>query len=100
MTTTSPPRLLTATEVGVCIRQLREQRRWSQEQLAEIAGLNVRAIQRVEQGKSASFDIRRALAHAPELSDIDAISKPFRLPTTEELQAMQAQVEDRVRHSD
>ena len=90
--------MLTATEVGVQIRQLREQRRWSQEQLAVIAGLNVRAIQRVEQGKSASFDIRRALAHALNSATSTQSVSSFRLPTTEELQAMQAQVEDRVRH--
>ncbi|HFT6959077.1 TPA: multiprotein-bridging factor 1 family protein, partial [Stenotrophomonas maltophilia] len=56
MTTKTPPRLLTAAEVGACIRQFRQLRHWSQEQLAEISGLNVRTVQRVEQGDSASFD--------------------------------------------
>jgi transcriptional regulator with XRE-family HTH domain len=93
MTTATPPRLLTTAEVGACIRQFRELRHWSQEQLAEISGLNVRTVQRVEQGDSASFDTRRALARAFDLNDIDALNKPFSLPTTEELQAAQAQFE-------
>ena len=89
LTTSTPPRLLTPTEVGACIRQFREMRHWSQEQLAEISGLNVRTIQRVEQGDSASFDTRRALARAFDLEDIDALNKPFSLPTPEEAQAAQ-----------
>lgn len=93
MTTKTPPRLLTPAEVGACIRQFRQLRHWSQEQLAEISGLNVRTIQRVEQGDSASFDTRRALARAFDLNDIDALNKPFSLPTEEELKAAQAQFE-------
>jgi transcriptional regulator with XRE-family HTH domain len=88
-TPSNPPRLLTPAEVGGCIRQFRDLRHWSQEQLAEISGLNVRTIQRVEQGDSASFDTRRALARAFELEDIDALNKPFSLPTPEEAQAAQ-----------
>lgn len=42
-------RLLTPAELGLCVRLFREMRQWSQEQLAEISGLNVRTIQRVEQ---------------------------------------------------
>lgn len=94
MTTMTPPRLLTPAEVGVCIRQFRELRHWSQQQLAEISGLNVRTVQRVEQGDSASFDTRRALARAFDLNDIDTLNKPFSLPTAEELQAAQAQFEN------
>ena len=93
MTTAPPPRLLTPAEVGACIRQFRELRHWSQEQLAEISGLNVRTVQRVEQGESASFDTRRALARAFDLNDIDALNKPFSLPTAEELQTEKAQFE-------
>ncbi|ALN61494.1 helix-turn-helix family protein [Lysobacter antibioticus] len=89
----TPPRQLTAAEVGACVRLFRELRHWSQEQLAEISGLNVRTIQRVEQGSSASFDTRRALARAFEFEDIDALNKPFSVPSTEELQAAQADFE-------
>lgn len=54
MTTTAPPRLLTPAEVGACMRQFRQWRHWSQEQPAEISGLNVRNVPRVEQGDPAS----------------------------------------------
>jgi transcriptional regulator with XRE-family HTH domain len=83
----SAPRLLTADEVAACIRLFRDLRHWSQEQLAAISGLNVRTIQRVEQGESASFDTRRALARAFELEDIDALNKPFAIPNEDELRA-------------
>lgn len=78
-------RLLTPVELGFCIRIFREMRQWSQEQLAEISGLNVRTIQRVEQGLSASLDTKRALARAFEFEDIDALNKPFTIPSEEEL---------------
>src|SRR5690349_22309244 len=80
-------RLLTLAELAVCLRMFRDMRKWSQEQLAEISGLNVRTIQRVEQGASASFDTRRALASAFEFEDIDALNKPFTIPSGEELKA-------------
>ena len=46
------------------LRQMREQRAWSQEQLAEIAGIRVRRLQRVESSGVASPDTRMALASA------------------------------------
>lgn len=46
------------------IRELREQRAWSQEQLAEIAGINVRTLQRVESKGGGSLETRMALASA------------------------------------
>jgi len=82
---TQQTRQLTPAELAVCIRMFREMRQWSQEQLAEISGLNVRTIQRVEQGLSASLDTRRALASAFEFEDIDAFNKPFTIPSEEEL---------------
>tara|TARA_Y100000588_G_scaffold230782_1_gene244542 strand:+ start:169 stop:864 length:696 start_codon:yes stop_codon:yes gene_type:complete len=78
-------RLLTSIELAACIKLFREMRQWSQEQLAAISGLNVRTIQRVEQGLSASLDTRRALASAFEFEDIDAFNKPFTIPSEEEL---------------
>lgn len=83
------PRLLTPTELGVCIRLFREMRQWSQEHLAAIAGINVRTIQRVEQGQAASVDTRRAWARAFECEDIDVLNKPFSIPTPEQVQAHQ-----------
>lgn len=84
-------RLLTPAELAVCLRLFRETRQWSQEQLAAISGLNVRTIQRVEQGLSASLDTRRALASAFEFEDIDALNKPFTIPSEEEFQAAKEQ---------
>ena len=83
-------RLLTPAELGLGVRLFREMRQWSQEQLAEISGLNVRTIQRVEQGLAASLDTRRALAGAFEFEDLDVLNKPFAIPTEEELKAQKA----------
>lgn len=83
-------RLPTAAEIAVMIKLWREMRHWSQEQLAEIAGLNVRTVQRVEQGLAASFDTRRALSRAFEFDDIDLLNKPVSIPTPE---AMRAEIE-------
>lgn len=80
-------RLLTPTELAACIKLFREMRQWSQEQLSAISGLNVRTIQRVEQGQVASLDTRRALARAFELEDIDALNKPFVIPSEEDAKA-------------
>ncbi|WP_129780948.1 helix-turn-helix domain-containing protein [Peristeroidobacter soli] len=84
-TENTQPRLLTPDELAICVRMFREARHWSQEQLAEISCLNVRTIQRVEQGRAASFDTRRALAGAFGFEHIDALNKPFHIPTEEEI---------------
>ncbi|HEX4855144.1 DUF805 domain-containing protein [Arenimonas sp.] len=44
------------------LRQLRTARQWSQEQLAELSGLNLRTIQRLEGGAKVSTESLRALA--------------------------------------
>ena len=46
------------------IRKLREDRAWSQEHLAAVAGLSARTIQRVEAEGSASRETRMAIATA------------------------------------
>ena len=46
------------------VRSLREQRAWSQEHLAEVTGLSVRTIQRLETQGKASHESRLALASA------------------------------------
>src|SRR5690554_4098621 len=43
------------------VRKLRLQKGWSQEQLAELAGLSIRTIQRLERGQSPSLESRNAL---------------------------------------
>ena len=44
------------------LRSLRTARQWSQEQLAELSGLNLRTIQRLEAGAKVSTESLRALA--------------------------------------
>ena len=44
------------------IRKLRAKRGWSQEQLADFSGLNVRTIQRVESGQKASMETLLSIA--------------------------------------
>ena len=44
------------------IRTERERRAWSQEHLAEVAGLSLRTIQRMETTGSASFETARSIA--------------------------------------
>lgn len=46
------------------IRKLREDRGWSQEHLASVAGLSARTVQRLENEGSASLESRSALATA------------------------------------
>jgi transcriptional regulator with XRE-family HTH domain len=61
------------------IRTEREQRAWSQEHLAEVAGLSLRTIQRVETTGSTSFETARALAAVLEL-DLSALRAPEAVP--------------------
>jgi transcriptional regulator with XRE-family HTH domain len=49
------------------IKRLREEKQWSQEQLAELCGLNLRTIQRLEKSGNASLESVRALAAVFEL---------------------------------
>lgn len=86
-TTANPPRVLTPAELAAVVKMFREVRQWSQEQLAEIARLSTRTVQRVESGQPSDLDTRRALARAFELEDIDVLSKPFAIPTPEEIEA-------------
>ncbi|MET0328415.1 MAG: helix-turn-helix transcriptional regulator, partial [Luteimonas sp.] len=50
------------------LRDLRAARHWSQEQLAELSGLNLRTIQRLESGAKVSTESLRALAAVFEVS--------------------------------
>ncbi len=57
---------------GAKIRALRIQRGWTQEQLAEIAGISPRTVQRAESAGCAAFETLRALAGAFE-KDFDQL---------------------------
>jgi transcriptional regulator with XRE-family HTH domain len=84
------PRILTPEELAILVRTLREAKRWSQEQLADIAKVSARTVQRVEEGQSSSIDTRRALASALGFEDIDALNKPYAIPTAAQLAEQQA----------
>lgn len=65
------------------IQKLRLQRGWSQQQLADLSGLSVRTIQRIEQGQVASTESLKSLAAVFEIdfstlqdSDMYAASTP------------------------
>ncbi len=57
------------------IQKLRLQRGWSQEQLADLSGVSVRTIQRLEQGQTASVESLKALGAAFEI-DFSDLKEP------------------------
>jgi transcriptional regulator with XRE-family HTH domain len=73
-------RLPTPADLAAIVKGMRDELKWSQATLAEIAGLTERTVQRVENGEPSSFDTRRALAGAFRCEDIDLFNKPLRLP--------------------
>lgn len=56
------------------VKKLRDKNEWSQEQLAEYSGLNVRTIQRVESGQKASIETLKCLASVFEV-DISKLTE-------------------------
>ncbi|WP_206485853.1 helix-turn-helix transcriptional regulator [Thalassotalea sp. G2M2-11] len=44
------------------VRSLRQKRNWSQQQLAQLSGLNIRTIQRVEKGENVGLETLKSLA--------------------------------------
>ena len=63
---------------GLLIKKLRENRAWSQEHLATIAGVSLRTIQRVEKGESAAAETRMALASVfdIQMGDLECEKNP------------------------
>ena len=49
------------------VRKLRSKKIWSQEQLADFAGVNVRTIQRIESGQKASIETLKSIASVFEV---------------------------------
>lgn len=90
---TTMSRPLTPAELAVVIKMYREANQWSQEQLADVAGLSTRTVQRVESGHPSDLDTRRAMARAFGLEDIDALNKPYVIPTPDEIKAQREQFE-------
>ncbi len=53
------------------IRELRNEKSWSQDELAIAAGLNLRTIQRIEREGSASLQSKKSLASALDIDTLD-----------------------------
>jgi transcriptional regulator with XRE-family HTH domain len=49
------------------LKKLRNEKAWSQDQLADICGLSLRTIQRIEKSGSASLESKKAIASAFEI---------------------------------
>ena len=72
------------------IQKLRLQRGWSQEQLADVSGLSVRTVQRLERGQTGSLESLNALAAVFEI-DIARLTEPdMAQPNTESVRADEA----------
>jgi len=54
-------------EFFMLVQKLRLQRGWSQQQLADLSGLSVRTVQRIENGQSASVETMKSLASVFEI---------------------------------
>jgi transcriptional regulator with XRE-family HTH domain len=53
------------------VRKLRLQKGWSQDQLAQLSGLSLRTIQRIERGQKAGLESLKSLAAVFEVQVID-----------------------------
>jgi len=81
------------------IRQLRLEKGWSQEQLATIAGLSTRTVQRIENGEQASLETLTALAAAlgGQVGDLHQPTPPLDEQPDETERAIRRQVEAEAR---
>jgi len=57
------------------VRKIRIERHWSQDQLAEMSGLSVRTIQRIENGENAGLESLKSLAAVFEFNIEDSNTK-------------------------
>ena len=57
------------------IKKMRLERHWSQDQLAEMSGLSVRTIQRIENGENAGLESLKSLASVFEINITDSDKK-------------------------
>ncbi|NOR76755.1 MAG: helix-turn-helix domain-containing protein, partial [Draconibacterium sp.] len=57
------------------IKKMRLERHWSQDQLAEMSGLNIRTIQRIENGENAGLESLKSLAAVFETNIADSNKK-------------------------
>jgi len=58
------------------VRKLRLKKGWSQEQLAQLSGISVRTIQRIERGQNVGLESMKSLAAVFEIDIADLSAKP------------------------
>ena len=80
------------------IQKLRLQRGWSQEQLAELSGLSVRTIQRLERGQAGSTESLKALGAVFEIDFSQLREGGVNTAMTERLSAEETLALARVRN--
>ncbi len=86
-------RIPTSVDLALLIKVLRQASEWTQETLAELSGLTVRTIQRVEKGDPSSLDTRRALARGFGYDDLDVFNQPWPMLDPEKLKAQSEELE-------
>ena len=80
------------------VRKLRLQRAWSQDQLAQLSGLSIRTIQRIERGQKAGLESMKALAAVFEIPLADLQQQEPDMPTNDsKLTLEESQVLEQVR---
>jgi transcriptional regulator with XRE-family HTH domain len=63
------------------VQKLRLQKGWSQQQLADLSGLSVRTIQRIEQGQTASSESLKSLAAVFEVDFSTLLESTMHTPS-------------------
>lgn len=86
-------RVPTSADLALLIKVLRQASEWTQETLAELGGLTVRTIQRVEKGDPSSLDTRRALARGFGYDDLDVFNKQWPMLDPAKLKAQSEELE-------
>jgi len=86
-------RVPTASDLAFLVKVLRQASEWTQETLAELSGLTVRTIQRVEKGESANAHTRLALARGFGYEDLDVFNKPWPILNPDKLKAHAEELE-------
>ncbi len=80
------------------IKRWREERHWSQEHLADMAGVGLRTLQRIENGQQASPDSLKALASAFQV-DVTALYVDPEAEAASIIKAKNAKTSDAIRMS-
>lgn len=78
------------------MKSLRLEKYWSQEQLAQLSGLNVRTIQRLEKGESVGIETLKSLAAVFEVSTeelIDIIENEKRDKVKDQEDSLNSEIE-------